>query len=355
MRGSIRHKDGRVFDLWLGLTREEYAELEGSQGQSHARDPMWFCGGCGAGLFIAHGKRNRDQLFGYHFVADTSCKRIAINTMTEEHKREIEHHVLVGEHMGYSMATEVAISSRRRADVVADGRVAIEVQHSQESAGAATRRARASLAGAIEQVAWCTDLPGHMDPRWLGKVPGYRLMEGPYDWSKATPPPRSVKVAGVWNMVSDIHPHKRGVWVPKLEAISPLVDDVLAGMLDGSIKSVVYGKKVQLMTAKGVALHEELTGRQLSFYPAGKISCPALRSAQRIDCFRPPAAVLPAPDVVTTCVWCRQSLSEEAVRFRLTIHPWCADERAAMVIQHRYSGKISTYEPAQPDELNGSL
>jgi hypothetical protein len=38
MRGSIRHKDGRVSDLWLGLTRDEYAELEGSQGKSHPAD-----------------------------------------------------------------------------------------------------------------------------------------------------------------------------------------------------------------------------------------------------------------------------------------------------------------------------
>lgn len=103
MKGLIRHKDGRVFDLWLGLTQDEYAELEGSQGQSHARDPLWFCGGCRGGLFIAHGRQNRNQLFGRHFVAETSCKTITINTMTEEHKREIEHHVLVGEHMGYAM------------------------------------------------------------------------------------------------------------------------------------------------------------------------------------------------------------------------------------------------------------
>jgi hypothetical protein len=178
-------------------------------------------------------------------------------------------------------------------------------------------------------------------------------MEGPFDWSKATPPPRSVKVAGVWNVVSDIHPHKRGVWVPKLDPISPLVDDVLAGMLDGSIKSMVYRKNVQLMTAKGVALYEELTGTQLASYLAGNIPGRALRSAQRIDCFRPPVAVLPASEVVTTCVWCRQSLSEEAVRFRLTIHPRCADERAEMAIQYRYSGAVSTYEPAQSDELNG--
>lgn len=348
MRGEIRHKDSRVFDLAAGVTRGEYAELEESQGKSHAHDPLWFCGGCGGGLHVVHGRADRNRLFGYHFAADDSCKTLVISRMTEEHKREIEHHVLVGESIGVSMATEVHISPRRRADVVADGRVLIEVQRSEETAGKAIGRARASFAGDIEQIAWCTDFPGHMDPKWIGKVPGYRLMQGPYDWSRETPPPRSVKVAGVSNVVSEPHPFKRGVWHPRLDAVAEtLVDDVMAGMVDGSIRAVVYGNYVRLITASGIALYEELTEAPLAPYGPGRVVAHALPPAGRIACLRPlpPGAVaspvvrvvpvVPVVPVPTSCAWCRTALGEEDVKFRLTVHPRCADERAEMKAQYR--------------------
>lgn len=328
MKGEIRHKDSRVFDLALGVTASEYAELEGSQGKSHRNDPLWFCGGCNGGLYIVHGRLDPNQLFGYHFAAGT-CKTLTINKMTDEHKREIEHHVLVIENLGSFAETEVPTAGRRtRVDVVADGRIGIEVQRSELTAGAAIRRTRASMTGGLEHVSWCTDLPGRMSPKWIGKVPGYRIMAGAHDWSMMTPPPRSVEAAGVSNVISEPHPFRRGVWRPKLDAVSEtLVDDIMAGLIDGSIKSVVYGKYVRLITSQGIALYEELTGDRLAPFTPGSAPKRSLPSAERVSCHRP--SVAPLVPVLGMCTWCGQLLGA----LNHTIHPACADERAIQYVE----------------------
>jgi hypothetical protein len=293
VKSVIAFRDGRRVNLAAAVDAELYAELEATH--SPRKDPVLFCGGCRGGLYIQHGRRSRDELFGYHHVADGCAETftIAKSAMSDEHKRMAEYHVAAARAEGLEADMEVATSGRTRVDVVIDGRIGIEVQRSPLTARAAVDRTARSVAAGLESVAWC----GWARPAWTGKVPGYQWLDVDLVL-REMPRPRSVRSRGVATFRAE-RDH-RGRWVPVLEPKTVLVDEAVAWMADGKIRPVVHGKYVHLVRAEGIALYEEMTGRGLIPFGAGRPVTRALLRAPEVVCARPrPVATLsPAPSPV---------------------------------------------------------
>lgn len=327
MKSVIAFRDGRRVSLAGAIDPELYAELERTH--SPRKDPVLFCGGCGGGIYLRHGIVRRDELFGAHHEAGDCAQTFTVcpSTMSDEHKRMAEYHVLAARAEGLDADMEIATSGRTRVDVVVDGRIGFEVQRSALTARAAVDRTARSIAAGLESVAWC----GLMRAPWTGKVPGYQWLDVDRVLCEM-PPRRSVRSRGLATFRAE-RGHL-GRWEAQLEPLTVLVDDAVVRMADGSIRPVLFGKYARLVRADGIALYEEITGTQLTPFNPGRPITRALAPAAEVACIRPPAAAPSAPGVAS-CIWCRQPFDQEAIRFKLTIHPRCADERAELKAQYR--------------------
>jgi len=279
MKSEIVFRDGRRVNLAFTVTAELYAELEAIH--SPRKDPVLFCGGCRSGIFIQHGRRDRDQLFGYHHPGSDCTETFRISRpMSDEHKRMAEYHVLAAQAQGLDADMEVTTSGRTRVDVVIDGRIGIEVQRSALTAKAAVDRTARSMSAGLESVAWC----GLTRAQWTGKVPGYQWLDVDRVL-REMPGPRSVRSRGLATFRAERGP--RGRWVPVLEPLTALVDYAVAHMADGTIRPVVHGKYVRLVKADGIALYEEMTGVRLQPYNPGRPVTRALAPTAEALCVRP--------------------------------------------------------------------
>lgn len=338
MKSVIVFRDGRRVSLASAVDSSLYAELENTH--SPRKDPLLFCGGCGGGIFIQHGRRDRAQLYGYHHTAGDCTETFKISRpMSDEHKRQAEYHALAAERAGHSADFEVTMTGRTRVDVVVDGRIGFEIQHSALGKAAAIDRTARSVAGGLQSVAWCTDREKR--EQWTGYVPGYRTTLPGAAW-KALPRPRSAGAVGiatfeVGERPALVHGRIRMERAPRRVLVPMLIDDVVPAIAEGLIRPVPIGSYIWLVRAEGIALWEELTGRPIPAYDAGRPKVRTLAPSQEARCFRPVVAI-PA---VTACTWCHQPFDQEAIRFRISIHPHCADERATAEIQNRYAPRAS--------------
>lgn len=328
MKSVIIFRDGRRASLASAISAELYAELEVIH--SPRKDPALFCGGCGGGIYLRHGTARKDELFGAHHEAGECPEAFVarVSAMTDEHKRMAEYHARAAQSAGFSADMEVVTSGRTRVDVVIDGRIGLEVQRSALTARAAIDRTARSLAAGLEVVAWCAPC---VSPQWVGKVPGYRFLDNGRHL-KEVPARRSVQAAGVWTFRRGWT--RREGWRPAPEPVTVLVDDAVARMAAGVLKPVTVGRYVRLVPTAGITLYEEMTGVRLTYDPGHPVRR-ALPRAAEDPCPRAPLPVPPGPQV-TACIWCLQQFDDEAIRFRLTIHPRCADERVKLRVSSAY-------------------
>ena len=303
MRSVIQLASGRAVDLAGPVGPDLYAELESIT--SHRADPALRCGACHGGIYLQHGRRNRDVLFGCHHHAGDCPATFAVRRaapMSDEHKRQAEYHAVAAERAGHAADLEVTTTGRTRVDVVVDGRFGIEVQRSALSKSAAADRTARSVAAGLAVVAWFTGTPG--SPLWSGHVPGYRTAARADGWT-ALPLPGSVTAAGLQVFEAlrcgAAAPcfHRPGMcpgYVPQLAAWCGIhVDDVVTGLAEETIRPVVYAAYVRLMPAASIALYEELTGIPLPAYDAVRPRARQLRPAPRAECDRAPAPPPPTP------------------------------------------------------------
>lgn len=209
--------------------------------------------------------------------------------MSDEHKRMAEYHAAAARVQGLDADFEVVTTGRTRVDVVIDGRIGIEVQWSDLTAGAAVRRTARSMKAGLESVAWCAGF--YAREAWAGKVPGYQWLDNGQAL-REMPPPRSVRSRGLITFRSGRS--WRGGWEPVPEPLTVLVDEAVVRMAEGSIKPVMVGRNVQLVRADGIRLYEEMTGLQLTPYTAGLTAPRALSPSPEAPCERP-AVHAPAP------------------------------------------------------------
>jgi hypothetical protein len=312
VRSVIDTADGRSIDLAGAVAPDLYAELERTV--SHRDRPALRCGTCHAGIYIQHGRRDRDALFGYHHHAAGCPVTFTIRRaapMSDEHKRQAEYHAVAATRAGHCADLEVTTSGRTRVDVVVDGRYGFEIQRSALSRAAAVDRTARSVTAGLDTVAWFTGAPG--SPPWSGHVPGYRAAARADGWT-ALPLPGSVTAAGLQMFeaarcgAGTMCPPACtraarsgcGRHVPQLAPWRGVrVDDVVTGIAQGTISPVLYQGHVRLMPAASIGLFEELTGVPLRVsYDAGQPRTQALRPAPRTECDREPATL------ADTRFWC---------------------------------------------------
>ena len=321
MKSEITHVDGRRIDLAGSVDPDTYAELERTR--SPRLQPVLRCGGCGAGIYIKHGIVRKDELFGAHHDAGSCRETLVIrkSAMSDEHKREAEYHARAAERAGHVADLEVATTGRTIVDVVVDGRVGFEIQHSALKKASAVDRTARSVRAGLGTVAWFSDWS--TSPSWAGHVPGYRTVVPVSAWQEALPLPGSVAAAGL-QVIEAARCGTRGPclhlrrpcsrYVPRLAAWTGLhVDDVVPGLAEDAILPVRLGKFVRLMSADSVTLYEELTGVRLQ-YDAGRPKGRKLAASTRQECDRPPpqpAMAMPAepaqPQLRQLCVRCGQA------------------------------------------------
>ena len=291
MKAVIVHADGRRIDLSGGVDPDTYAALENTS--YSRRSPALWCGSCGGTVYIRHGYRRKDELFGAHHDAGSCDSRLVIRPagMSDEHKCQAEHQAIAARHAGHDANLEVTTTGRTRVDVVIDGTVGIEVQRSALSKAAAADRTARSVAAGLRSVTWFTARTS--DPQWIGHVPGYRTTT-PMELWKHLPKPRSATAAGLRIveavLCGERRPcfHQRGSCPRHIPWDEPwlglLVDDVVEGLAAGQIRPVRLGRFVQLLSTVSISLYEELTGKPLS-YDAGRPKM-ALAPSDRQECDR---------------------------------------------------------------------
>jgi hypothetical protein len=282
VKSVIVHADGRHVNLADAIRPEVYAELETTQGQGSRQKPLMFCGGCNGGIYVRHGHVQRDELFGAHYQRGDCQETLAITSprMSDEHKRMQEYTVRAANDGLYDAQTEVTTTRGTRVDVVVDKRIGFEVQLSRLTAGSAVRRTGRSMSAGLEQVAWVgetTAVP------WIGKVPGYQWLDNG-QFLEGMPPPQSVRCRGVYTFRAE---RMGAAWMPVLEPLATLADDIVVRLAAGSVKPVMYGS-VQLITTEGLALYQEMTGKSLAPF-AGRPPSKALAPSPARDCDREPA------------------------------------------------------------------
>jgi len=290
VKSVIVHADGRRINLAGGLAPELYEELEGTIGHSPRANPTLHCGGCGDGIYVKHGSTRKDELFGAHYDVGNCPETLRITgaQMSDEHKRQQEYHVRAARAQGLDADAEVTTTGRTRVDVVVrDGpgtAVGIEVQRSHVSITEARGRTARSVASGLKLVAWASDAPDSSNPLWIGRVPWYRIPDQREFW-QAVPDIRSIRAYGILDI--DAERSYRG-WQPMARLLRPLVDFVIASLVDGSVKPVLPdGKNVRLVTASGIARWQEITGRVMPAWnpdrPPPRTVAPAVEAA----CDRP--------------------------------------------------------------------
>lgn len=292
MKAVIVHSDGRNTDLSQGVDPATYAELESNR-YSRSSPTLW-CGSCGGSLYIRHGSKRKDELFGAHHDAGRCEARLVISPagLSDEHKCQAEYHALAAEHAGHRAELEVNTTGRTRVDVVIDGSVGIEVQWSALTKAAAKDRTARSIAAGLRSVTWFTARTEN--PLWNGHVPGYRTTARPELW-KHLPKPRSAYSAGLRIIEAvrcgerNICQHPRGTCPRFIPWDEPwgglLVDDVVEGLAADLILPVLLHRNVQLLSTESLSLYEELTGQPLVRYSPGQPET-ALAPSARQECDR---------------------------------------------------------------------
>lgn len=305
MKAEIVHEDGRRIDLAGSVDPDTYAELE--RIRSPRLHPVLRCGGCGGGIYLQHGRVNKDELFGYHHSAGACTVTFVVrkSVMSDEHKREAEYHARAAERNGHVADFEVVTTGNTRVDVVVDGHVGFEIQRSALSKAAAMDRTARSVRAGLATVAWFTDKT--TSSPWTGHVPGYRTVAHVDGW-QVLPQPGTVRAGGL-QVVEAVRCGTRGPclhrmrscnrFIPWLDAWTGVhVDDVVTGLAEDAIKPVRIGKYVRLLAADSVALYEELTGRRLGYDPGQPKS--EIAPSARQECGRP---VVPSAEVIPPPVW----------------------------------------------------
>jgi hypothetical protein len=214
--------------------------------------------------------------------------------MTDEHKRECEYHALAAQAGGLTADCEVTTSRKTRVDVVVDGRLGFEIQHSEASIDAVRGRTARSVAAGLESVSWFTDR--QQSPVWYGLVPSYGTTMRSWDklprlGTVTAYGPRIVEAVAcrydTFSRCPDGKPRPCGKWHPKDRNVSLLVDEVVTRMAAGDLVPARIGKYVRITDRASMALYEELTGKSALYGAA----LPLLRTSQaedkRIDCTRP--------------------------------------------------------------------
>jgi hypothetical protein len=288
----IHEPTGQQFDLAGFVSAAEFEWLE-------AQHRFVFrCGQCQGALYLRHNPGNRDKLHGVH-QADEGCRDLVVrraSPMTDEHKRECEYHALASEAGGWRADCEVRTTGRTVVDVVVDGRLGFEIQHSGLSVDAVRGRTARSVASGLQDVSWFTDR--RTDPLWYGLVPSYKTTMLRWDqlprlgtvtvsgpriieavtcrWDTGPCPDGKVRPCG--------RPH------PKEQLRSMLLDEVVTMRAAGELVSARFGKYIRLTDPASVSLYEELTGKSAvcgNAVPA----LVALRNQEsankRIECERP--------------------------------------------------------------------
>ena len=283
MQDVITHADGRTIDLAGDISAELYEELEGTY--SPRANPVLFCGNCRGGIYIRHGWVMKTVLYGAHHETGGCLAKLAIRkvSMSDEHKRMQDYHVVALRAEGHDAAIEVRTTTRTVVDVVADGRIGFEVQRSHLKAGAAVDRTGRSMAAGLECVAWCAETPL---TAWRGKVPSYQWLDnGQFQFG--LPRPQSVRCTGVASFRAE-REGRPARWVPVLDPQTKLADEVITSLADGSVKAVIYARNVHLIKVDGLALYEELTGTRLAPF-TGRPPSRTLTPTRPAECLRPPA------------------------------------------------------------------
>ena len=297
MKSVIIHADGRHVNLADAISPEAYAELEATQGQGSRQKPLMFCGGCTGGVYVKHGYVQRDELFAAHYQRGGCLETLAITSprMSDEHKRMQEYTVRAANDGFYDAEIEVPTTRGTRVDVVVDGRIGFEVQLSKLTAGSAVRRTSRSMSAGLESVTWVgesTSVP------WIGKVPGYQWLDNG-QFQEGMPAPQSVKCRGVYTFRAE---RFGAAWMPVLEPLSALADDIIVRLAAGSVRPVMCGN-VQLVTAEGIALYKEMTGKALAPF-AGRAPSKALVQSPARDRDRSPGIAGPMfKDIGPRLVW----------------------------------------------------
>lgn len=344
MNGLIMMQDGRLVDLAADVTPALFAELEKP---SPRRSPAAYCLKCGGGLYFRPGRVNPARLFGCHHPgASCDARHIAeVNRVSDEHKRQVEAVGIAAVRAGETFATEVPTTGRTRLDGLIGGRIGFEAQRSHLTSGAAVDRTRRSVAAAgLGMVLWGSDWG--TDPAWIGRVPGWRYA-GHFTW-QAVPDPADVGVLGV----QDVEMERIGSgWRPRPVPHPVTIQDIIEGTADGSIIPAAIARKVRLVTRRGDALWRGHTGQDTTWMPAAP-PLPLNGSGYTAgsECDRPvvsltppraedppeaPAARVPVLQFASAgvfCAWCHEALTGEQRRFKLVIHPGCADKRAAAYV-----------------------
>lgn len=206
--------------------------------------------------------------------------------MSDEHKRQAEYHARAIDQGGLTPRSEVTTAGRTRVDVVAyggpTGPVGFEIQRSALTRAAALDRTARSVAGGLAAVAWFTDRDAR--PVWTGHVPGYRSVVRGL-WA-SLPLPGTVTAAGV----QDIGWERtwRG-WELVLRPHPMLVDDLVTGLAEGTVRPYLHGRYVRLMPATSAAacgIEPWAPG-----VPRGRPHASA-----PVECNRPPAIVSDSSD-----------------------------------------------------------
>lgn len=303
MKSVIVFRGGRSVNLADDISAELYEELEATQGKSHRTDPLLRCGQCNGGVYIKH-LPHKDELHFSHFPGgDCPATLIARKTapMTEEHRRLRDYIPRSAEAQGLDGDIEVRTTGRTIIDaVVRDGTNAVgfEVQRQHVSVAEAKGRTERSVAsGAVGLVAWAST-PSGVNPGWLGRVPGYRIPDQAALF-KPIPDLRSVRAYGVADV--DAVRSWRGTWEPELRLLRPLVDAVVADLVTGKLRAVLYGGQVRLMTASGITRWQEITGYALPDWNPERPVMRSLPPAAEVKCDRPAATWRPHSCQIPGC------------------------------------------------------
>lgn len=291
MRSLLIHEDTRQqFDLAGFVDPAVFQWLESVRGYKFR------CGQCQGLLYLRHNHGRPDRLHGVH-QSDQGCHELVVRRgapMTDEHKRECEYHALAAQAAGLSADFEFVTSEKTRVDVVVDGRLGFEIQHSDLSVDAVRGRTARSMSAGLETVSWFTDR--QQSPLWYGLVPSYGTTLKSWDklprlGTVMAYGPRIVEAVtcryDTFSRCPDGKPRPCGRSHWKDRNVSLRVDDVVTQMAAGELLPARLGKYVRLTDRASIALYEELTGRSALYGTA----LPSLRVPEtpdrRIECMRP--------------------------------------------------------------------
>lgn len=225
---------------------------------------------------------------------------IVHDAVTPEHRRQVEYMQNAGEAAGFRVEVEKYLPTKVKPDAIVYGPRAdmgVEVQRSRLSVPAARSRTTKALRAGVTSV-WFTD--SHLNPKWIGHVPGVRL--NPEIAWDTVPRRRTISVAGVRHIVerncrawpgSPCPRHSRGcsAWHPDhMPQRGVFADDLVEMVPVGQLvpmefKTFAGRKLVLIVFAEGKAQYEAMVGHSadLTLNPMSPRRAGADQATQ-IDC-----------------------------------------------------------------------